>query len=178
MPTKPQGEGRILSPEECEEIRQREAVATPGPWRKGRFTGYAVCTDHGVRSVRLFDASLGAAGTREDIAFAAAARTDVPDLLATVEALRRDLERAELERWAVHCGGWRVKKVPDTLCPKRPDGTPVPTWAWQNDGEFGAPLHFAPAGPDGLPALSPELEQLIRSHRADTLNGGSPDAST
>jgi hypothetical protein len=71
----------ILTNDELAAIRARVEAATPGPWRThiypmGESTIYGVGT-------------CGAGP--EDLAFIAAARTDVPDLLAEVERLRAEL---------------------------------------------------------------------------------------
>ena len=97
----------MLSNERLAAIRERVERATPGPWgvveRSDRLA-YLVRGPKEVNARLVCDVSRGvadrtAAGdTRQaDAAFVAAARQDVPDLLAEVERLREEVERLREE---------------------------------------------------------------------------------
>ena len=82
-----------LSDERIAEIRERCDKATPGPWSVDEESG-DVWVPSIWRSVAIIeDLDLPLVNPAADRAFIAAARTDMPDLLAEVERLRR-LEEA------------------------------------------------------------------------------------
>jgi hypothetical protein len=94
--TEQQAKQRVLTVEECEEIRKRADKATPGPWMAASDGQQAwptwdwpnhreVADRHEEKRVAL--CNRGASDTR----FVAHARTDIPDLLDTVAALREQL---------------------------------------------------------------------------------------
>jgi hypothetical protein len=68
----------MMTPERLEEIRRRVAEASEGPWFP---CGVSVTRERGGASIGDFDADV-------DATFAAAARQDVPELLAEVAELR------------------------------------------------------------------------------------------
>jgi hypothetical protein len=74
--------GRLgaTAPLDLEPIRAREAAATPGPWTEGTLS---------FREWRM---------SRNNIVFAARARTDIPALLAEVERLREENEELRAAR--------------------------------------------------------------------------------
>lgn len=74
-----------LSDERLAEIRAREQAATLGPWKATRV--YEI-TSHCLPDGHLIIGEVDEDGTRNDATFIAAARQDVPDLLAEVERLR------------------------------------------------------------------------------------------
>jgi hypothetical protein len=86
-----------LSNERLAEIRERERAATPGPWEVDEACG-DVWSPSIWRSIAIVeDLDLPLVNSEADRAFIAAARQDIPDLLAEVERLRariQDLEGA------------------------------------------------------------------------------------
>ncbi len=85
-----------LSNQDLQEIERRCAAARPGPWRsyiEGRdhFGGSNVIVVGDGASLSVDIEPIGA--TTEDQDFMAAARQDVPRLLAEVRRLRSALER-------------------------------------------------------------------------------------
>jgi hypothetical protein len=79
-------------------IRARCEAATPGPWNaidKGNTVpSYAI--RHFAVGEKCVNVASGISPKTGDADFIAAARTDVPDLLAEVEKLREQLEHADL----------------------------------------------------------------------------------
>ena len=93
-----------LSDERIAEMRTREQAATPGPWYpRHRATDCTPDDDErsglGLEVDGPPEAMLrGQFARAADAAFIAAARADVPDLLAEVERLRAALEAAKPKR--------------------------------------------------------------------------------
>jgi hypothetical protein len=92
----------LPQPPDLEAIQARVDAATPGPWTVAWSddAGYVeVVTSDGrlLIDVRLGDADTRACAPQQaaDLAFIAAVRTDVPDLLAEVSRLRTELARAK-----------------------------------------------------------------------------------
>jgi len=88
----------MINAEKLNAIKERAAEATSGPWRHAGL--------YGVKNIEDMSIPL----RPEDAAFIARAREDVPALVAEVERLRQQLEKAEgLLGWAhdvlddVHC---------------------------------------------------------------------------
>ncbi|WP_276914028.1 hypothetical protein [Aneurinibacillus aneurinilyticus] len=94
---------RLLKPEELREITERERKATPGPWS---FEKGAVITEHPDhqavsvwwngrdRDICLLNDGgeyISNINIDEDALFIAASRTDIPRLLAHIEALQAQL---------------------------------------------------------------------------------------
>lgn len=77
-----------MTPEQLDEIEERAAAATPGPWR---VDGYAIAAEVDTDSF-LEVCSFRGNYADEDMPFVAAARTDVPALVAEVRRLREELE--------------------------------------------------------------------------------------
>lgn len=73
-------------------IERRTGAATPGPWTAEHrgFDVYETQTDHG-------DVVAEAGLSTNDAAFIAAARSDVPALVAEVRRLRQQLDQSRLE---------------------------------------------------------------------------------
>ena len=69
----------LLSKAELAAIRTRAELATPGPWHHGGHDG--IYAEGRATAIAHRDAG----GTEADADFIAAARTDIPRLLATVE---------------------------------------------------------------------------------------------
>lgn len=65
-----------------QEIKQRAMAATPGPWEVEQAEGWAVVTSD-TRDI----AGLTGKAPRSDAQFIATARTDVPILVAAIEAV-------------------------------------------------------------------------------------------
>lgn len=105
----------LLSDERLAEIRAREQAATPGPWKDYVEHGFNGWKSYATGSYKLESTSpevapyqvalvegysRGEPTTRRqrklDAAFIAAARQDVPDLLAEVERLRKEVLRREI----------------------------------------------------------------------------------
>ena len=85
-----------LSDERIAEIRERCDKATPGPWSVDEESG-DVWVPSIWRSVAIIeDLDLPLVNPAADRAFIAAARQDVPDLLAEVERLRKEVLRREI----------------------------------------------------------------------------------
>ena len=84
-----------LTAEQLEEIKARCEAATPGPWLRHpeEFGQNIFCATSETRIDWLFSIQGSAivADIRRDIDFMAAARTDVPALVAEVEWLRAHL---------------------------------------------------------------------------------------
>ncbi|MEE4545264.1 hypothetical protein V2S66_25255 [Streptomyces sp. V4-01] len=77
-----------LSPEQLAEIRARMDAAAPGPWETDTYAEYDSSTSIGVANASdLWIVPLQQLDPA-DAAFIAAARTDVPALLAEVDRLR------------------------------------------------------------------------------------------
>lgn len=78
-----------MTPEQKAEIRARADASTPGPWHwnlPGQCcSGGYCCDDAGLHEVDYF--------YRVEMAFIAAARTDIPDLLDDIERLEAEVER-------------------------------------------------------------------------------------
>lgn len=93
-----------MTDEELQAIRTRAEAATPGPWTEGAGTvagGEVRELVIGPDGRTIIAMAYGGFGhpmpdcTREDRAFIAAARTDVPALLAEVERLRAERDEVE-----------------------------------------------------------------------------------
>ena len=90
-----------LSPERLAEIREREQAATRGPWNvtedRELLTRWVSSEDGAL------DIGFGYVGnrTQDDAAFVAAARTDVPALLAEIDRLTAllEFEREDIATW-------------------------------------------------------------------------------
>jgi hypothetical protein len=84
----------ILTPEQVRAIRERAEKATPGPWtadkppRDNDGWSLAVIIAAVARGQGIYAIPPGGSYPAADQNFIAAARTDVPALCATVEALR------------------------------------------------------------------------------------------
>jgi len=112
-----------MDPKRLEEIKARVEKATPGPWRvvtdgempfDGQEGALAYMGDDGGDGPAVHVSCSNAVEARDvvdDAAFVAAARQDIPDILAEVERLRSDLgaverrsarERAEHEALQKH----------------------------------------------------------------------------
>jgi hypothetical protein len=103
-----------MSPQELAEARELESRATAGPWFRGVDLS-AVCLGGGRSTRNGWAVNVCKAGSEgiskwggsiaDNFAFIAAARTLVPRLLATVDALTQRAERAEAERdsWREAC---------------------------------------------------------------------------
>lgn len=96
----------LLSPEELEEIRQREQAATKGPWllysgplRPEFPTRVHEITTVSGRAVVKWGGFDGVESPKREIAstarFLAHARTDIPRLLAHIEALEKRAEKKD-----------------------------------------------------------------------------------
>jgi len=81
-----------LTPKREQEIRARDAAATPGPWSANEPTGFVV--DPTGQPLAIFGGGLQ---DRADAAFIAHAREDVPTLLAEIERLRSLVANARLQ---------------------------------------------------------------------------------
>lgn len=84
----------MLSDEKLKEIEARAAAATPGPWAVGasyRADWDVVSKAPGHVDWRVAQAGHAGPGGMCDPAFIAAARTDVPELVAEVRKLRSAL---------------------------------------------------------------------------------------
>lgn len=90
-PDRPRGD-RVSEPLDLDAIKARANAATPGPWDAYRprevYRLYEVCstTPSGMNEVL---AEVSGYNASNDAEFIAAARTDIPDLLAAVERLSR-----------------------------------------------------------------------------------------
>lgn len=119
-----------LSAEQIEAIRERAATATPGPWTTidpPWGDGSAVCTGtgdpHGQRLIcdtneREWQGD--ASNVVEDAEFIARARTDIPLLLAELDATRRERDTlaaiaADLQLMARRYAAGRCSTAPGTL---------------------------------------------------------------
>lgn len=83
-----------LTPEREQEIREREAAATAGPWGRDAARGPYFHSDSPADQfgIRVGDAQFGrGAQALTDREFAANAREDVPTLLAEIDRLRAEL---------------------------------------------------------------------------------------
>ena len=83
-----------MTPEELDHIEQRAEKATKGPWDADTFAVYAA----GDRYDCVIHTGSGRSHPDQNIAnalFAAAARTDIPKLVAEVKRLRGLLEESE-----------------------------------------------------------------------------------
>jgi len=82
-----------MTPERLAEIEARAAAASPGPWvaypEDTSCPGYDVMP--GIISDRWTGLNHTTAPRDADLAFIAAARTDIPDLLVEIERLRAEL---------------------------------------------------------------------------------------
>ena len=95
----------LLTPAELAEIRARCDAATPGPWQteKGRVLtteiGYLVAVAESVPASFYTAKPAGSLYERmaANAAFIAASRTDVPRLLATIEAMQAVIHRAAFD---------------------------------------------------------------------------------
>ena len=76
-------------------IRQREQAATPGPWRVDNEHGFAVVRSPGQGLI----ADVGPFNNVTNAAFIAAARADLPMLLAVVEAAAAVMENHDAQRY-------------------------------------------------------------------------------
>ncbi|MCP1354597.1 hypothetical protein [Aneurinibacillus migulanus] len=90
---------RLLKPDELREIAERERKATPGPWQYS-YEWYEV---QAGKNVAITERTTGYV----DGKFIAAARTDIPRLLAHIEA-----QQAEIERY---------KTALERICGNEPD---------------------------------------------------------
>jgi hypothetical protein len=85
-------------PLDLEPIKARDAAATPGPWKPTAYRVYAPADPVPDRILaacwRPWGPVTGPGSIEADAAFIAAARTDVPELVAEVEQLRDDLRIA------------------------------------------------------------------------------------
>ncbi len=123
----------LLSEADLAEIEKRAAAATPGPWVEGYVTGRCHLDHEHTRGECRYDYRLETSArgqiaslalTRDvltttkyglpsaaDVAFIAAARTDVPALAAHVRVLERSRDgwRADAEREAGHAAYWRER---------------------------------------------------------------------
>ena len=100
-----------LTKEQCEEIREREKLATAGPWRigngdEGWFWGFLVadtviddCPDDKPSPAVLADFNRHVR-YEANSSFVAHAKTDIPNLLDTVASLRAKLENTQVEHVA------------------------------------------------------------------------------
>ncbi len=84
-----------------EEIKQREAKATPGPWQqKDRYKVWGPCRHHRdcshMQKVAdiAFHANTQFEGTKDDAEFIAHARHDIPYLLRRLEAAEAFIHKA------------------------------------------------------------------------------------
>lgn len=97
-----------LTDQQLADIRAREAAATRGPWSTARDAGYAeeygetfVANWSGEYMLGVGDISFGVGEEAEaDLAFVLGARSDVPALLAELDRLSEQLDRARR--------GWRI----------------------------------------------------------------------
>jgi hypothetical protein len=108
-------ETTILAPEQVEEIRQRAEKATPGPWET-RFMyrmWHAVRTN--ARSLGLLLQSKDNDWADSD--FTAHARTDVPALVTSHEALRAEVERLrQIARYSKEMVDYVADTLPQRNC--------------------------------------------------------------
>jgi hypothetical protein len=100
------GDGSPLTDEELKAIREREAGATPGPWKwrptaesdptidHPYFTDWRLCGN--PEALRVFAADCG---TIQDAAFIASARSDIPALLDAIEATQRECAVQYVKGW-------------------------------------------------------------------------------
>jgi hypothetical protein len=95
-----------MTPEELAAIKARAAAATPGPWRFTDYEGEPYIAGPGVPTdnyVCDFGWHYNGDVPPENPAFIAAARADVPALVAEVERLRQALE--DYGRHSEGCSG-------------------------------------------------------------------------
>ncbi len=92
--------GEMLTPEQVAEIRKREAAATPGPWKyhlreddEAYPASIFSIESDALRSVAISPRFAVEHFIEADAPFIASARTDVPALCDTVDALRAEVER-------------------------------------------------------------------------------------
>lgn len=90
-----------MTPEELQACRDRAEAATPGPWEMSRRDDVMGGFDYFVEAGPLCVAVAAedarptrGMGAKRDAAFIAHARTDVPRLLATIDALKERAERS------------------------------------------------------------------------------------
>lgn len=100
----------ILTPEEVAECRERAERATDGPWEAlgDEIVTYAVprTASHPVQTVAMSGVCIEEA----DAEFVAHARTDIPALCATVEALREALKAGQVGHIIeFRDNGWTIK---------------------------------------------------------------------
>lgn len=133
----PPDAARSVTPLDLEPIKEREVAATKGPWRLA-MSGYSVkSTDD---DMSIIAAIPGGAQTRfyhgdgakghqwiDNAEFIAAARQDIPSLIAEIEQLRALLASSVVpvtKRWTdvlcTKCGGNGVVKIPGGVseCPR------------------------------------------------------------
>jgi hypothetical protein len=79
-----------MSADELEAIRARAEAATPGPWRTGENVRSAVFVGDPASPRHIATCGPASVGTPADAAFIAHARTDIPLLLAHLDAVRRE----------------------------------------------------------------------------------------
>lgn len=91
--------GAVMDDERLKEIEARAAAATPGPWEVNNAHGMCVIGDGGEEFVADMEGAMWQ-GKHEDASFIAAARTDIPDLVARVRELEAEVAglRTRIER--------------------------------------------------------------------------------
>ena len=82
-----------LTPEQIEAIREREANATPGPWREVSHPAQISKPDGPFRDIlSIEDDAVALSVYESDSALIAHARSDIPALLTEVERLRAEID--------------------------------------------------------------------------------------
>lgn len=79
-----------MTDDRLQQIREREAKATPGPWRMQTCACGLGCDDRSA--VKVGGELLIDCGDDNDCGFVVCARKDIPDLLAYVDELRTESE--------------------------------------------------------------------------------------
>lgn len=123
-----------LTDAELDTIQARANAAHPGPWEWERWAFKSQSRWYNLQHSQTFDGKPpgllnqmhawvllktleGWGPTDADAAFIAAAREDVPALVAEVRRLRAEVERSRAENAdllaVIHFAGWDVKRTPE-----------------------------------------------------------------
>ena len=130
-----------MTPAERAAIRAREQAATPGPWRAmpnqgGVPNGVDLCLDPCVFAVVHSDAE--PPNLAADTAFIAHARTDVPSLLAEVEALQAQVDTLGegVHAWKQTAGAQAQRALDAQAAVAAVEAVRAIAQGWKDDGVF------------------------------------------